>query len=237
MNGTHRAVPERLRPRPVRRRSRRRLALFAALPVLLLPLRWWQLSEIRLGDSPALPAVTRQSLGAFVGTSPLVLDLDWVRHQVEIWPGVAAVDVRLELPGTLHVTARPTEVAGSIKIGSHWHGVAADGSFAAAIGGPRPPQLEGFTWHPDELARALAIAARLAAASGAEVTRVRYLTPADNRLTLMPPTGNGEPLTVMVASQPTEAERRWCEAVRNGHSPAPWSDLRSATRLVLGGLS
>jgi cell division septal protein FtsQ len=227
------ALPERLRPRPVRRRSRRRPTLLLVLLLcLLLPLPWWRLQRVEVTPCPGLPEVVRQELSDLAGTSPLALDLQWVRRQMEVWPGVAGVKVQLELPGSLYVTVRPAEVVGSVVIGQSWHGITGDGSFGCLLDEPQLPLLEGFGWAPAELRRGLAVAARVRQATGMTVGRARQVMPGDTELSLQVGTTQA-PVMIRVDADATEAERIWCDQVRQGWQPAPWTDLRWQDRMVV----
>jgi hypothetical protein len=226
------ALPERLRPRPVRRRSRRRLTLLVLLPCLLIPLPWWKLQRIEVTPCPGLPEGIRQELQQLVGTSPLALDLQWVQRQMEVWPGVAGVKVQLELPGSLYVTVRPAEVVGSVAIARSWHGITGEGAFGCLLAEPKPPLLEGFGWTPGELRRGLAVAARIRLATGVAVERARQAMPGDTELTLL--VGDrSRPVMIRVGTDATDAERQWCHQVRHNWQPAPWTDLRWQDRMVI----
>lgn len=226
------ALPERLRPRPARRRSRRRLTLLILLPCLLIPLPWWKLQRIEVTPCPGLPEVVSQELQQLTGTSPLALDLQWVQRQMEVWPGVAGVKVQLELPGSLYVTVRPAEVVGSVAIAQSWHGITGSGAFSYLLAEPQQPLLDGFGWTPAELRRGLAVAARVRVATGAQVERARKVMPGDTELTLL--VGNAKkPVVIRVGADATEAERQWCDRVHHGWQPAPWTDLRWHDRMVV----
>jgi cell division septal protein FtsQ len=239
------AFPERLRPqRQVRRRTRRRLPiLLLLLPVLVLPLFWWEVQRVEVAPCPGLPEVVRQGLHELVGTSPLTLDLQWVRHQVEVWPGVASVQVKLELPGTLHVTARPQEIAGSLAIGRRWHAVVETGDIGTVLDKPQAPLLQGSGRRPAALRQGLQIAARISDATGYRVEQIRLVMPGDTEVTLV----SGEfsdsaerlrlthsnPVVIRVNTEASVAEQVWCEKVRDGWQPAPWTDLRMDNRMVV----
>ena len=227
-----RFLPERLRPRVPRRPARGRLLALVVLPGLLAVVPYWRLRAVEVEGCPALPAAARQSLADLVGCPVVLLDLGWVRHQVEMWPGVAAVEVELDLPGTLRVAAHPSQVEGSVQVGRGWHGVAPDGSLAGAIGQARPPVLEGFRPRADELWRGLEVARRLERETGGTVSLVREVTPADCLVALLLAEG-AEPVVVHVPPQATESELFWCRQVRSGARVAPWTDLRAPRRLVM----
>lgn len=221
------------RPRP-RRRPRRRLATLALLPVLLVPAPLWRVRTVQV-DAPGVPAVTAAALAALEGTSPLLLDLAWVRRQVDAWPEVGEVQVQLELPGVLRVRALQAVAVACFASGRGWHGVTADGRTAGRLAVPHGPILEGFAADPAALRGGLAAAQRLAAALGGEVRSVRHILPDDLELTLQMP-GAPAPLVLHVLPGGGASERRYAELVRAGSLPAAgWADLRLPDRLVIGG--
>lgn len=227
-------LPERLRPTPIRRRSRRPLLLLAVLAATPLMAPWWRVRAVELVGYPGLPASVSRTLEDLVGSFPLTVDPQWVRRQVEVWPGVAAVDVRLQLPGTLRVSATPVAPQASVPSGRGWHAVAADGAFAGTLERPQLPVLEGFSFRAGELRQGLEVAGRIARGTGAVVEVVRSVTPVDLEVQVRP-AGSDRPLVVRVRPRETAAERFWCATVAQGAPLAPWADLRSEDRLVIGG--
>jgi len=228
-------LPERLRPGLSRRPRRRRFALLAVVPGLLVLLPWWRIQAVELDGAGRVPAVVASQLEQLVGTPALAVDLREGRRRVEAWPGIAGVDVHLELPGRLRVVARPAPPCASVRSGQGWHGVAADGALAGPLDGPLAPVLDGLPLEPAELRVALAVAGRVAAASGAAVEAVRPVPPADLELTVR--TDGGRRLGVLVGRTAGAAERYWSARVAAGEPPAPWSDARADDRLVIGGES
>jgi hypothetical protein len=228
-------LPDRLRPRAVRRSSRRRYLVLAILPVAVAVLPWWRVRAVELNSCAGLPDSIARSMEALVGRSALAVSPQWVRHQLEVWPAVASVEVQLDLPGTLRVSATPATARGSLAVGRGWHAVTADGAVGGSVETPVEPVLEGFACRADELRRGLEVARRLAEASGGSVEAVRSITPADFQLRLRVPSGGG-PVLVHVAPGATVGERYWCERVKRGERPAPWSDLRWDDRVVVGGV-
>jgi len=229
MTGLPPPFPDRLRRRASRRRIPRwPIALAVALATTAaMPL--WEVRSVELEVCKELPTAVGQSLSDLVGSPQLFLDLGWVRGMVEAWPGVAGVDVQLELPGTLRVVARPAAVRGSFRVGGGWHGVTTDGRPAGPLAAPIEPRFEGFTGSDLELA--LAVALRLEQATGATVTEVRYVLPDDLEATLRP-AGDAPEVRVHVGPDPTPAEHFWCAAVASGRAPS-WADVRWTNRLVV----
>jgi len=223
-------VPERLRPRPARRRPRH-LAMLALVPVLFLPLGWWRIDRVEVRSCPAVPREVEVRLAGIVGASPLTLDLRSVQHLVEAWPGVAGVSVAFELPSTLRVEARPSKIVGSMPVGAAWHGIALGGEPAARIHAPVSPVLLGFRASADELGLGLAVAERLEQGSSLPVREVRQVMPGDLEAVL----GRTDqpPIVVRVAAQATPTERDWCAAVAAGAPPAVWTDLRQPHRVIV----
>jgi len=228
-----RFLPDRLRPPTTARKRRRGFALLTVVPVMLLALPKWQVGEVLVEGCPKLPQPTVHSLHELVGQPAMGLDLEAVRDQVEIWPGVGEVEVELELPHTLRVSATAAVSRGSLRIGRSWHGVASDGSLTGVLDIALPPVLEGFSGEL-ERSRGLAVARRVATATGGQVQAVRRITPADFRLRVLP-AGGGAERTIHVLPQGTDAERAWCAALAEASLHQTWADLRWADRIVIGG--
>lgn len=231
MNGLQPPFPDRLRRRDPRRRLSRWLLLPVALSAFVLAASAWRVSAISLGGCPGLPASVSSNLSAAVGTPMVALDLEWVRQVVGCWPAVAGVDVTVELPGTLRVVARSAVPEGSVRVGGRWLLVDREGRPAGFAPDPVEPVLERCPAERRQVA--LAVARRLAEASGAAVRTVRWVLPDDLRARVRLP-GSGDEVTVHVASATTEAERWWADAVSRGLAPAV-ADLRLGHRVVLGG--
>jgi hypothetical protein len=228
-----RFLPERLRPPTNGRKRRRGYALLTVVPVMLLALPRWQVTEVLIEGCPKVPAASIHSLHELVGQPAMGLDLGAIRDRVEIWPGVGEVEVELELPGTVHVRAAAAVSRGSVRVGRSWHGVAADGSLTGRVDIALPPVLAGFT---GDLGRSkgLAVASRLEEATGGQVREIRRVTPSDYRLQVQPADG-GPDITIHVLPQVTDAERAFCAAVTAGSLTQTWADLRWTDRIVLGG--
>lgn len=226
-------LPERLRPARERRKRGRRLIVMAVFPGLLTLLPLWRLSAVEVLGSPPLPAEAVSSLKQLEGRFPLTLGLESLKRELETWPGVASVDVTLELPGTLRVTAKPAVPVASVAVGRGWHGVDSRGHLTGPLDSPRPPVLDRFHHQPAELRRGLAIAARLAEATGTQVETVEPVVNTDYLVTL---TRAGlEPWrgTVLVRELPTAAEAAWCSYLAAGQPLSTWGDLRHQSRMVL----
>jgi len=228
-----RFLPDRLRPPATGRKRRRGFALLTVVPVMLLVLPRWQVTEVLVDGCPKLPASSVSSLYELIGQPALGLDLEAVRDRVEIWPGVGEVEVELELPGTVRVRAAAAVSRGSLQVGQSWHGVAADGSLTGIVEIALPPVLAGFT-SDIERSKGLAIASRLQAATGGQVIEIRRITPSDYRLQLQPASGGAE-MVIHVVPQGTGAESAWCAAVAEGSLTQTWADLRWTDRIVIGG--
>jgi len=113
-----------------------------------------------------------ETLQELVGRFPLAVDPEWVRRQVEVWPGIGTVDVRLEMPGTVWVTATAVSPRASVPRGVRWQAVAEDGSLAGSLVQPIGPILEEFPIDPVELRRGLDVAHRLERGTGGQVDAV-----------------------------------------------------------------
>ncbi len=229
--------PARLRPAPSRRRRIRRRVLLAlaglgAATALALA---WRVDRVEVSACDAVPAGTVASLRALEGSPVLLLSLDRVRRQLEIWPGVVAVEARLVLPGTLRVTARPAVAAGSLRWARGWRAVAPDGRTGVRIEAPLRPELVGFSADPREVRQGLVVAQRLERASGFAVRRVRRILPGDLEVTLVD--AEGEVTAVVhVTPEGTAAETWWTARLAAGREArGSRADLRWADRVVVGG--
>ena len=149
-------LPERLRPPVSRRRSRRGYALLTVVPVMLMLLPQWRVTEVRVDACSRLPNSAVQSLHQMVGLSAFSVDLAEIKDRVEIWPGIGEVRVEFELPGTISVRAEAARICGSVRMGRGWHGVDVDGEMTGAVSVAVPPLLEGFLADAD---RSLGLAA------------------------------------------------------------------------------
>jgi hypothetical protein len=223
-------LPDRLRPRGPRKRPRRRLALLGVVPVMLLALPQLRVKEVRVTACPQLPAAAVRSLQEIEGRPALGIDLEAIRDEVEVWPGVGEVSVELQLPGTISVNAAASTICGSVRVGRSWHGVDSQGSLAGVIETPVP---RGFNDGAAERLRALGTARRLEDASRGRVREIQWVTPLDFRV-VMTAGDNGEQKVVHVSPEGTPAEISWCAAVAGGSMAAAWADLRFPDRMVIG---
>ncbi len=230
-----RFLPERLRPPVAGHRSRRGFVLLSMVPVMLLALPHWRVEEVRVDDSPRLPAAAVHSLSELVGQSAFGLDLEAVRDRVDVWPGVGEVQVELELPATIVVRVGAVQPRGCVRIGRNWHALDADGRFAGVVEAAVPPLLEGFVGEGDR-SRGLAAADRIEKAAGGQVTGIRRITPADYRVVLVP-AGGYEDIVIHVRPQGTASETAWCAALSAGSVSQTWADLRRPDRMVLARIS
>jgi len=227
-------LPDGFRPRQPRGRSRRRWMLPAlGLPALLLAVPLWTVESVEIRGAEVVPASVSRSFEGLVGHMVPLLELEWLHQLAAVWPQVSEVRVSLDLPGTVVVEIFPETVRGSVAVGSGWHAVSADGAFAGSIATPQSPQLEGFQ-RPADRRGAFSVARRLAEASGGDVVKVHFVTPADYRVDIR--LNGGDRVTaVHVTPDGTEAERQWCEDVRTSGETMEWADLRWPHRMVLRG--
>ena len=227
-------LPDRLRPRPVRRRRRSLLAPVLAVAVLAV-LAAWRIDDVEVHGCPGVPQPVLDALQQLRGEPVWTVDLENVRRRLEVWPAVAGVEVRLELPDRLHVRLRPQRIAGSVRVGAGWQGVTVDGAWAGPLAGPESPIVEGRVDAVDDRRRALAAARRLQTAAGRAVNSVRAITPSDLEVRFTPTPDDPSLRVVRVAPQATDGERWWCAQMMDGHPPARWADLRWDDRVVVGG--
>jgi hypothetical protein len=205
-----------------------------ALAAIPLAIPWWRVQAIEIDGFPGLPVTVTRSLEDLVGGFPLLVDPQWVRQQVEVWPVVESVDVRLQLPGTLSVSATRVAPEGCLPMGRGWQAVAADGTLAGPLESPHPPMLIGFSNRSQDLRRALDVARRLASASGGLTEAVRFVTPADFEVKLR--LADGSEAVVHVQPEETAGERFWCQRTLRGDTTMLWADLRWDDRVVAGGV-
>lgn len=225
-------LPERLRPRVPRRRSRRRWVLPVVVAVgALFVLPMWTVRSVEIRGRDVVPEAVTASLESLVGHMVPLLDLDWLHDVAAAWPSASDVQVHLELPGTVVVEIYPEAARGSVAVGRGWHAVAADGRLAGAVRQPAAPELIGFR-RPSDRRMAFSVARRLAEASGGDVLLVEQVTPDDYRVEMR----FEEPermAAVHVTPDGTVAERAWCDLVKSERSAVEWADLRWPYRLVL----
>ena len=227
-------LPDRLRPRAPRKRSRKPLLLVVVLSLTLVAIPMWRVQAVDVSGCLGLPPQLMTSLDDLVGRPTLAVSPQWVRHQLEAWPAVSAVEVRLELPGTLRISATHAEPHGSVPVGNGWHAVTASGSLGGILETPIEPVLSVTPGSPAEVRRALAVARRIAGKSGGHVRGVRPVTPADYEVDLVPP-GTDRPVVMRVRPEGTRAEIQWCRGMARGELSPGWVDLRWDDRVVLGG--
>jgi hypothetical protein len=228
-------LPDRFRPLQTGRRSRRPLLLLVVVAALPFTALWWRVTAVEMSACQGLPRSVAASLDGVVGRFPLSVDPEWIRGQIEVWPVVESVDVRLELPGTLRINATAVQPAASVPMGEGWLAVAEDGRIAGSLDRPHEPLLVGFGFEAGELEQGLRVARRLEAASGARVEELRSITPVDFELRLRIGQ-NGRIVVVHVQHEATAAEHLWCERAAQGLDIPPWVDLRREDRLVIGGV-
>ena len=226
-------LPDHFRPASPGRRSRRGLVVLSVVPAVLLALPMWQVTEVQVDGCPKLPASAVRSLEEMSGQPALAIDLETIRDRIEVWPGVGAVEVNLQLPGTLRVRATAAEARGSVVVGRSWHGVGEKGGLSGRMETVVPPLLVEFPEASDR-ARGLEAVRRVEEASGARVLEVRRVTPFDFRLVLTTGDDNGD-VVIHVRPEGSGAEIAWCAAFAKGNVPRVWSDLRAPDRMVIGG--
>lgn len=229
-----RFLPDSLRPHAPRKSSRRPLLLVVLLPAVVSLVPLWRVQAVDVSGCSNLPEVVTASIEELAGRPTLAVSPQWVRHQLEVWPEVASVEVRLELPNTLRVAARRTVPHGSIAVGRGWHSVTEAGAIGGRLDRPFLPVLEGAGCRPEELRRALGVARRIERSTGGRVESVRVVTADAYRVLVRPPDHDGV-VNIQVGPEPTVGERYWTSRVAAGHSPAPWVDLRWDDRVVMGG--
>jgi len=228
-------LPDRLRPSAQLRRRRRPLwLLLALLAVGPAAVPWWKVQAVEVTGYRGFPETVHSSLSSLVGRCPLTVDPQWVRRQVEVWPAVAAVDVKLELPATLKVHATPAATHGSVPSGLRWRAVTEGGELAGPLELPHYPVLVGFSNGAGELGTALEVARRMVDATGTEVEQVRFVTPMDFEVRLQADGGHG-PVTLRVQPVQTNGERYWCQQLSNRGWDSRWADLRWEDRVIVGG--
>ncbi len=228
-------LPDRLRPRSPRRRGRSPVVLVLAVAVLPLLAPWWRLRKVDVIPCDGLPGSAVSALHDLEGRFALGVDPRQVASELEAWPGVATVDVRLNLPATLVVRATPVLPHGSVVSGRRWRAVAEDGRLAGSLAQPLAPVLKGFPRDARDLRKGLEIARRIGGASGRQVESVRRITPVDYEVRLASEPAGGV-VRIWVGATASAAERYWCRRMANGEDGGGWLDLRRDDRVVVGGV-
>lgn len=233
MSGTF--LPDRFRPNVPRKSSRGPLLAIALVPMTVALFPMWRVQAVDVSGCAGMPAVVRTSLEELAGRPILMVSPERVRHQLEAWPEVAGVEVRLELPGTLRVSAERTVPCGSVGVGRGWHAVTESGGVGGRLDGPLPPVFEGVACRPQEIRRALAVTRRIEKMTGGRVESTRVVTPATYEVRLRPSKG-ARTLVMQVGPAATLGEMYWSARVAAGDTSADWVDLRWDDRIVLGGI-
>ena len=227
-----RFLPEYLRPQTPGRRSRRGLVLLSVVPFMLLAVPMWRVEHVQIDACPKLPQSAVASLQELVGQPAIGLDVGAIKERIQIWPGVGEVRVDFLLPDTIVVRAETAPTQGSLRVGSSWHGVGADGSLTGRLEGAVTPVLEGFSADADRR-RGLEAARRIEDVAGVRVAMVQRVTPGDYRLQLNAIDGRA-PVVLHIRPQGSAAEQSWCAAFASGKIVQPWADLRWSDRIVIG---
>ncbi|HHQ48752.1 MAG TPA: hypothetical protein ENK19_07700 [Acidobacteria bacterium] len=228
--------PGRLRPataRRTRRVRRRVLAATALAGVITAGLLLWRVGTVSVSAFPGFPDPALRSLRSLEGTPVVLLSLREARRLAAVWPGVASVEARLELPGRLAVTVHRAAIAGCVPTGRGWHAVGNDGALGLRLRRPVPPVLQGFAPDPDALREGLAVARRVTEESGRSVVSVRRILPGDLEIELADDAKGT--VVVHVRPEPSGAERWWMARLEEGRAPGTWADLRRDDRLTVGG--
>jgi len=206
------------------------------IPLALALLPRWQVKKVDIQRCPGVPERLGGTLMSLVGTPVVLLDLDWVRNAVDVWPGVAGVEVRLKRLGTLSVKAYAAGVAGSLAVGRGWRAVCPDGTLGPRLDARRDPVLVNFPRRPERLREGLSVAERLARELGRPVESVRRVMPDDFEVVFARRPGDRRPFAVHVAARASGGERMMGAMVRSGAlQDIGWADLRQEDRLVVGG--
>ncbi|MCD4747757.1 MAG: hypothetical protein K8R59_00155 [Thermoanaerobaculales bacterium] len=234
-------LPESLRPQPKatsRPKTRHRLrytVVILSIATVVAVLASWRVDAVLVESCSAIPASATADFNIMQGRWVPAVDLDWVRRQAERWPGVATVDVKLQLPGTLRVLAGPEDICGTLRVGAGWRAVSCDGTMGRRLEKPQKPVLEGFESAHQEVRRALAVGRRLAQGGEAEVLGISRLTPTDYEVRLIAKEGSDQVFTVRVYPTARPTEEWWFSARAAGTAPA-WADLRHPNRVISRGI-
>ena len=165
------------RTRPRRRRRPALPGVLLLLLAVLLLLPRWSVRSVQMGGSP--PAALGANLASLKGEPLFWLDLDWVRRQVESWPGLESVEVRRELDGTLRVRWTQCHVAGTLRTGSGWHALCTSGTPGPRLAEPVVPIVEAPTGDAVTLHAILGAVRRLEERGAGRVERVRLVLPGE----------------------------------------------------------
>jgi hypothetical protein len=209
------------------------LAISAVVAAAALLLPSWALHTVDIRTEAAVPQPIVRALSSLEGSHPMTVDLQWVRNAVSRWPGVAAVEVRLEPSGVLRIRAQDAPVVASLAIGEGWHGVQPDGRLGPQLAGPAEVSLVGLPSEPTVLRKALTAVDRVQPHIAHHRLRVTSSLP--NTFSVQLLTADATPtLTLELRTRATAAERMWLDMVASGRlEPVGWVDLRGERRLVL----
>ncbi len=219
-------------PRRLNRRWFRAVAVTAVCIGTATLLNSWRLKAVDATGCAGLPPSAVVNLEDLRGRWIPTLDLNQVRRDVELWPGVAGVAVELKLPATLRIRALPDEICGSIPMGRTWRGITCNGTLSRRLGEPRLPLLLNFDGGGTELRSALSAANRLCDGTAGRLLSIRKITPSDYELTVSVGTHPEIHSIVKVTPQGTPSEQWWRTAALNGQAPA-WADLRFDHHVVI----
>ncbi len=165
------------RPRTRRRRSGAVVPAVLVLLVLTTLLPRWTVRSVRLPGNT--PATLQRNLTSLEGFPLLWLDLGWIRHQVEAWPGMKDVEIRRGLDGTVDVRWDVCTVAGSVRTGVGWHGLCEDGTAGPRLDEPVAPVIEPPRGDVATVRRVLEAGDRLERLGLGPVTRLRIVLPGE----------------------------------------------------------
>lgn len=234
-------LPASLRPAQQAPRKRTRLPVkwwcqFVATALVIfgagILLSRWRVEVVEITDCPGLPASAVTNLEEIKGFWIPSIDLDKIRHDVEMWPGVAGVAIELKLPSTIRIQALPDEICASIAMGRTWRGINCNGRLSRRLAQPKFPILVNFSFDEAELRSALSAGSRICDGTTGQLKLIRKITPSDFEITIQNEALVGATSIVKVLPQGSPSEQWWRTAALNGQAPA-WADLRFDQRIVI----
>jgi len=230
-------LPQSIRPVPTaRHRKRHRVPVVPGLIILFLFLLiggsfLWRIDSIEISGCSALPSCAAANIQQLKGTWVPGLDLAWVRAQLETWPGIRDIEVRLELPGRLVIGTVPDEIRASIQIGNAWHAVNPRGDIGQSLDLAETPVLKDFPLQEPVIRQALDTGNNLVKKLGGRLLEIRWITPQDFQMKLEVP-GRSAPLLLRIQPTGKPEENPFIETLIS-NKKILWADLRRSDRVVI----
>jgi len=237
MTQTEVFLPKSIRPLPATGlRKKRHIPIIPGVIILFILLLiggslFWRVDSIEISACPALPPCAATNIGQLKGAWVPGLDLGWVRAQLETWPGIRDIEVRLELPGRLKIQVVPDKIRASIQIGLTFHALGSRGEIGQSLEPAEAPLLRNFPLHAPIIKRALDTGEDVAKKLGGRLLQIRWITPRDLQMKLEIP-GRTAPLILRIQPSGKPEENPFLDTLINDQKIL-WADLRRPDRVVV----